>query len=90
MIFQTSNVSICNGSIKDPFARGYKALLHYYYGIREIVTVISLHLRVLLSYYYKVHPLLALRLYILSHDRYLPDTLVNERLLLLIILFVVY
>ena len=54
----------------------------YYYGIRKIVTLISLHLRVLLAKC-TPHQLLDCNI---SHDRYLPDTLRSMKQLRLSIL----
>ena len=53
------------------FCQKIQSTAAYYYGIRKIVTVISLHLRVLLA---KCTPHQHLDCNI-SHDRYLPDTL---------------
>ena len=64
------------------FCQRIQSAAAYYYGIKKIVTVISLHLRVLLA---KCTPHQHLDCNI-SHDRYLPDTLRSTKQLRLSIL----
>ena len=71
-----------NQHLYNTFCKRIQSAAVYYYGIKKIVTVISLHVRVLLA---KCTPYQHLDCNI-SHDQYLPDALRSTKQLRLSIL----